>query len=71
MHAKPAVDELFERRLTFPDFEPQERLARLVGLDDHKDRLSKILGLLVNRRDRTADTLLRRSCAQIGASRLR
>ena len=30
------------------DFEPQERLARLVGLDDHKQRLSKILGLLVN-----------------------
>jgi AAA+ superfamily predicted ATPase len=39
---------LFERRLTFPDFEPQERLARLVGLDDHKERLSKVLGLLVN-----------------------
>ena len=48
MQTKPALDELFERRLTFPDFEPQERLARLVGLDDHKDRLSKILGLLVN-----------------------
>ena len=28
--------------------EPQERLARLVGLDDQKSRLSKILGLLVN-----------------------
>ncbi len=48
MQTKPAFDELFERRLTFPDFEPQERLARLVGLDDHKERLSKILGLLVN-----------------------
>lgn len=48
MQTKPALDELFERRLTFPDFEPQERLARLVGLDDHKERLSKILGLLVN-----------------------
>ncbi|TAG75757.1 MAG: AAA family ATPase [Burkholderiales bacterium] len=48
MQTKPALDELFERRLTFPDFAPQERLARLVGLDDHKDRLSKILGLLVN-----------------------
>ncbi|MGE0674678.1 MAG: AAA family ATPase [Methylibium sp.] len=48
MQSKPALDELFERRLTFPDFEPQERLARLVGLDDHKERLSKILGLLVN-----------------------
>ena len=48
MQTRPAVDELFERRLTFPDFEPQERLARLVGLDDHKVRLAKILGLLVN-----------------------
>lgn len=48
MQTKPALDELFEQRLTFPDFEPQERLARLVGLDDHKGRLSKILSLLVN-----------------------
>lgn len=48
MQTKPALDELFERRLTYPDFEPQERLARLVGLDAHKQRLSKILGLLVN-----------------------
>lgn len=48
MQTKPALDELFERRLTFPDFEPQERLARLVGLDDHKERLIKVLGLLVN-----------------------
>ncbi|CAB3769044.1 hypothetical protein [Paraburkholderia solisilvae] len=47
MQTKPSLDELFERRLTFPDFEPQERLARLVGLDDHKERLSKILGLLM------------------------
>lgn len=48
MQTKPSLDELFERRLTFPDFEPQERLARLVGLDGHKERLSKMLGLLVN-----------------------
>ncbi len=48
MQTKPSLDGLFERRLTFPDFEPQERLARLVGLDDHKERLSKILCLLVN-----------------------
>jgi SpoVK/Ycf46/Vps4 family AAA+-type ATPase len=48
MQTRPAIGELFERRLTFPDFEPQERLARLVGLDDHKVRLAKILGLLVN-----------------------
>ncbi|WP_277960714.1 ATP-binding protein [Pseudomonas sp. RIT-To-2] len=45
---KPALDELFEYRVSYPDFEPQERLARLVGLDDQKVRLAKILGLLVN-----------------------
>lgn len=48
MSSKPTLDELFERRVTYPDFEPQERLARLVGLDEYKSRLTKILGLLVN-----------------------
>lgn len=48
MTTRPALDDLFERRLTYPDFDPQERLARLVGLDDHKARLTKILSLLVN-----------------------
>ena len=48
METKPTLDELFERRITYPDFEPQERLARLVGLDEHKARLSKMMGLLVN-----------------------
>lgn len=48
MSTKPTLDELFERRITYPDFEPQERLARLVGLDDQKARLTKILSLLVN-----------------------
>ncbi len=48
MSAKPTIDELFERYITYPDFEPQERLARLVGLDDQKARLTKILSLLVN-----------------------
>lgn len=48
MNTKPALDELFEYRVSYPDFEPQGRLARLVGLDDQKIRLTKILGLLVN-----------------------
>jgi AAA+ superfamily predicted ATPase len=48
MSTKPALDGLFERHITYPDFEPQERLARLVGLDDQKARLTKILSLLVN-----------------------
>ena len=45
---KPNFDELFERVLTYPDFESQERLNLLVGLDDQKLRLIKIIGLLVN-----------------------
>jgi AAA+ superfamily predicted ATPase len=48
MNTKPTLDELFERRITYPDIDPQARLARLVGLDEQKDRLTKLLGLLVN-----------------------
>ena len=48
MTVRPDIDELFERRIVYPDFEAQERLAALVGLEDHKRRLTKILGLLVN-----------------------
>jgi SpoVK/Ycf46/Vps4 family AAA+-type ATPase len=48
MSTKPTLDELFEYRVNYPDFEPQGRLARLVGLDEQKQRLAKILGLLVN-----------------------
>ena len=42
------IDDLFERRIVYPDFESQERLAALVGLDNHKARLAKILSLLIN-----------------------
>ncbi len=48
MSDKPNLDELFERRVTYPDVEPQLRLSRLVGLEDQKTRLAKVLGLLVN-----------------------
>ena len=48
MSNKPTIDELFERRITYPDVDIRERLAELVGLDDQKGRLSKILALLVN-----------------------
>ena len=48
MSTKPDIDELFERVITYPDFDLQERLSRLVGLDDQKARLTKILSLLVN-----------------------
>ena len=48
MDVRPIVDELFERRITYPDVDPQERLSQLVGIDEHKSRLAKILGVLVN-----------------------
>ena len=48
MATRPDFDELFESRITYPDFEAHERLESLVGLDDHKARLGKILGLLIN-----------------------
>lgn len=48
MNTRPTLDELFERRIAYPDIEPQERLNRLVGLDEQKDRLTKVLSLLVN-----------------------
>jgi AAA+ superfamily predicted ATPase len=48
MNTKPALDDLFEHRMTYPDPAAKERLDRLVGLDDHKSRLTKILALLVN-----------------------
>ena len=48
MIAKPPVDELFERRISYPDVDLRERLSQLVGLDEQKSRLTKILALLVN-----------------------
>lgn len=48
MSIKPTLDELFEHPINYPDFDPQERLARLIGIDDYKSRLIKILSLLVN-----------------------
>jgi AAA+ superfamily predicted ATPase len=48
MNAKANIDELFDRRITYPDFAPRDRLSALVGLDDQKARLTKILALLVN-----------------------
>lgn len=46
--AKPSFEELFEQVITYPDFEYQERLNELVGIDEQKDQLTKILSLLVN-----------------------
>lgn len=40
--------DLFESPRTYPDFDARERLTRLVGIDDQRDRLRKILSILVN-----------------------
>ena len=45
---KPTLDELFDQCKTYPDPDARARLNRLVGLDDQKTRLAKILGLLVH-----------------------
>ena len=42
------IDALFDRRLDFPDRDAQRRLSRLVGIEDAKIRLTKLLGILVN-----------------------
>jgi AAA+ superfamily predicted ATPase len=42
------IDDLFDRRLTFPDMSASKRLNRMVGVDEPKSRLSKILGILIN-----------------------
>jgi AAA+ superfamily predicted ATPase len=39
---------LFETALQFPDPDARRRLGRLVGLDGHKDRLSKQLATILN-----------------------
>ena len=41
------TEDLFDPALIYPDPDARERLTSLVGLDDHKDRLFKILTLLV------------------------
>ena len=42
------VQALFERRMNYPDPSARDRLARLVGIDRHKEQLTKVLALLVN-----------------------
>ncbi|CAE1139579.1 AAA family ATPase [Xanthomonas euroxanthea] len=45
---KPSLEDLFEQRQVYPDPDARLRLGRLVGLDEQKSRLAKILGLLVH-----------------------
>jgi AAA+ superfamily predicted ATPase len=43
-----SLDDLFDRRADFPDMDARKRFMRLVGVDDAKSRLTKLLGILVN-----------------------
>jgi AAA+ superfamily predicted ATPase len=43
-----SIDDLFDRRLDYPDLGAAKRLARLVGIDEAKARLKKVLAVLVN-----------------------
>jgi SpoVK/Ycf46/Vps4 family AAA+-type ATPase len=44
------VGSLFENTRQFPDYEAQMRLERLIGLDDYKIRLTKMLSVLIDPR---------------------
>ena len=43
-----SLDDLFDRRLDFPDIYARKRFVRLVGVDEAKSRLTKLLAVLVN-----------------------
>ncbi len=45
---QPSIDELFEKRIIYPDPDCKERLAQLVGLDSHKATLIKTISLMLN-----------------------
>lgn len=42
------TNELFDQIQNYPDFSYKERLDNLVGLDDAKNRMTKIISLLIN-----------------------
>ncbi|MDE0404724.1 MAG: ATP-binding protein [Nitrospira sp.] len=44
----PPLDELFDKRLEYPDPDARRRYAALIGIDDAKDKLIKILGVCVD-----------------------
>ncbi len=48
MEQQIATENLFDRRLSFPDPYAQGRLGRLIGIDEQKNRLAKTLGMLIN-----------------------
>lgn len=42
------IDDVFDRRSQFPDMDAAKRFGRLVGVDEAKSRLTKLLSILVN-----------------------
>lgn len=46
---QPQIRELFDEVLVYPDPDYKSRFDRLVGIDDHKERLTKVISLLVNK----------------------
>ena len=48
------VQALFERQRSFPTPDARDAFNRLIGLDVHKDKLRKLLALLVYPTDLTA-----------------
>ena len=42
------IDDVFDRRLTFPDSRAQQRFAALIGIDDAKDRVTKLVAALIH-----------------------
>ncbi|MGH7025608.1 MAG: AAA family ATPase [Caulobacteraceae bacterium] len=48
MTERMTIEELFDRRLEYPDLDSRRRLTRLVGIGETKERLTKMLGILVN-----------------------
>ncbi|CAA0159823.1 AAA+ superfamily predicted ATPase [Tenacibaculum maritimum] len=48
MSTRPSTESLFEQAVIYPDIDYRERLNALVGLDNHKSRMTKILSLLIN-----------------------
>lgn len=45
---RPSFSELFETTFQYPDPDMRQRFGMLVGLDDTKDRITKMLSLLIN-----------------------
>lgn len=48
MTSMPQITGLFERSISLPDSDAQDRLARLVGMDEKIRRLANTLSLLIN-----------------------